>query len=43
MAVQSGAGRHRSSGCDRIFIGFCTAVFLGLSAMAGWSVWAAFH
>jgi len=43
MAVHSSAGRHRSSGYDRIFIGFCTTVFIGLSAMAAWSVWAAFH
>ena len=43
MAIPSNAGRHRGSSLDRLFIGFCTTVFLGLSAMAGWSVWAAFH
>jgi hypothetical protein len=43
MAIHSGASRHRSANYDRVFIGFCTTVFLGLSAMAAWSVWAAFH
>lgn len=43
MTVHSNATRHRSSGYDRLFIGFCTTVFIGLSAMAAWSVWAAFH
>jgi hypothetical protein len=43
MAVHSNAGGNRTPGYDRVFIGFCTTVFIGLSAMAAWSVWAAFH
>lgn len=35
--------RRRSLGLDRLFLGLTTTLFLGLSAAAAWSVWAAFH
>ena len=35
--------RPHSSGLDRVFIGVCTTVFVGLSLAAAWSVWAAFR
>ena len=35
--------RRRNLGLDRLFLGVTTTLFLGLSAAAAWSVWAAFH
>lgn len=43
MAGQTHPGRHRTRPGDLLFVGLTTAIFIGLSLTAAYSVWAAYH
>lgn len=46
MATQPRAHQSRARYAlngDKLFVGLTTAIFIGLSLTAAWSVWSAFH
>lgn len=43
MAGRTHPGRHRTRPGDRLFVALTTAIFVGLSLTAAYSVWAAYH